>query len=212
MKEITLPLIQTFSLTIDTHALDFTKTVDFGGGRRGIPLGNVVDTQAFEQMRIARANGGKIVHAAIEIENQLGAVLLTYFMGPFVGRDERRDMFEREILQSSVLSYSAKKELFSKAVNSGGLLAGKKKSAAQSHLKKIMEWRNAFAHGKIQHDNPTGCFVRFHSGEQRHIFLTDDYWDDVEETFGQCSKLLKEALDTLLERTKTDSAPAPEVG
>jgi hypothetical protein len=200
MKVVNLEVLQTFSISIDNLEQHFGKAEDIGNGLVSIPLGNIVDSVSLQAMNVARENAGKVIHAATFIESQLVAILLDYFMGPFAGHDDRRVTFEQEILQSSFLSYSAKKELFGKIVLSAGLLEGGKKNVAQSHLKKVMEWRNAFAHGKLQHDNPKGCFVQYHSGEQKR--LTDDYWSDVERVFSECSSLLKEARIRLAEVVK----------
>lgn len=43
MREISLPITQTFSITIDTHNIDMSKAVDMGEGRFLVPLGNIVD-------------------------------------------------------------------------------------------------------------------------------------------------------------------------
>ncbi len=59
-------------------------------------------------------------------------------MGEFVQYEERREIFEKEILQSSALSYSAKKELLLKIVNNLKLLQRKKKEKLQKCLKDIM--------------------------------------------------------------------------
>lgn len=197
MKEIELPLTQTFSLTVDTHKLDVSKAVDIGGGRLGIPLGTVVDQDILVATETARKNGGKVLYATTSIEHQLEAILLLYFMGPFIEHSERRVMFESEILQSSALSFSAKKELFTKVANSEALLPGKKKNAVQSHLKKIMDWRNAFAHGNIGHDNIKGCFLRYYSGTPKTLRLSDEYWTELENCYKECSALLKEAMENL---------------
>ena len=193
MKEISLPITQTFSLTIDTYNIDISKAVDMGDGRLLVPLGNIVDEGISLIAETARKNGGKVLYATTSIEQKLEAILLEYFMGPFVKHEERRVMFEREILQSSALSYSAKKELVAKLVNDGQLLSGGKKNVLQSHLKKIMEWRNAFAHGKIKHDNRAGCFISYYSGQPKQLSLTDEFWDEVEKCFKECDVLLSEA-------------------
>jgi hypothetical protein len=146
MRDINLPMTQTYSITIDPQRLDLTKAVDMGNGRRRIPLGNIVDADIVARVETARRNGGKILYATTSIEQTLESILLNYFMGPFVRHDERRVMFEHEVLQSSALSYRTKKELVAKVINSEALLAGKEKSILQGHLSTIMEWRNAFAH------------------------------------------------------------------
>lgn len=118
-------------------------------------------------------------------------------MGPFVSHDDRRAMFEGEILQSSALTYKTKKELTIKVINNHELLPGTKKNKVQKYLKEIMEWRNAFAHGKIQHDSMNGCFIKYYSGEPKTLPLSDGYWDEVEHCFKECTELLKEALQKL---------------
>jgi hypothetical protein len=193
MRDINLPISQTVSFTFDPQGIDLSKAVDDGQGRRRVPLGTIFDDRISSLLETARRNGGKVLYATTSIEQKLESILLEYFMGPFTGHDDKRAMFEREILQSSALSYRAKKELVTKIVNASNLLEGSKKSTLQSHLKEIMEWRNAFAHGKIQHDTKMGCFIRYYSGEPKTTILSDDYWDEVEKTFKECDALLDEA-------------------
>jgi len=197
MKEIDLPITQTYSLTIDTHNIDMSKAVDAGSGRFMVPLGIVVDPQMAASVVMARQNGGKVLYATISIEQKLEGVLLDFFMGPFVQHDDRRALFEQEVLQSSALSFNAKRTLVTKIVNDQDLLIGKKKGSLQGQLKKIMEWRNAFAHGKVQHDSRTGCFIKYYSGDPKTLALNDAYWDDVEQTFKSCDGLLQEAKQAL---------------
>lgn len=197
MKDIELPITQTFSITIDTHNIDKSEAVQMENGRLIVPLGTVVDEQISALMESARKNGGKILYATTSIEQQMEALLMRFFMGPFEGHDERRVLFENEILQSTALSYSAKKELVSKVVSQFELLPGKKKNRLQKHMKSIMDWRNAFAHGKIQHDNIQGYFINYYSGEKKILKLTEPYWEEVESSFKECNQLLSEALKNI---------------
>jgi hypothetical protein len=193
MREIVLPFTQTFSLTIDLQKVDMSKAVDAGEGRLLIPLGTISNEEIGKTVEMARKNGGKILYATTSIEQRMEALLLEYFMGPFAGHNDRRVMFEREILQSSALGYRAKRDLVTKLVNELELLPGKEKNTLGSLLKKVMEWRNAFAHGKIQHDSKTGCLIKYYSGEPKTLALTDDYWSDVESSFKNCDALLTQA-------------------
>ena len=197
MKDIDLPITQTFSITIDTHNMDVSNAVEMENGRLMVPLGDVVNESISATTEKARANGGKVLYATTSIEQQLEGLLLRYFMGPFVQHEDRRVMFEREILQSSALSYRSKKELSSKIINESDLLQGKKKNKLQSALKKIMEWRNAFAHGKIQYNNVQGCFIKYYAGNNKQLKLSDDFWSKLEFVFKECSELIKEAQDKI---------------
>lgn len=192
--------MQTVSLTISQQDMDPDKAVDLGNGRRGVPLGVMFDGGIASVMETARQNGAKVLYATTSIEQKVESILLEYFMGPFLGHDDRRVIFEHEVLQSSALSYKAKKDLVAKIIDYDSLLAGDKKSAAQKNLKKIMDWRNAFAHGKIQHDTKRGCFIAYYSGEPKTETLDDHYWDEVEKVFRECDNLLDESQRNLRNR------------
>ena len=193
MIDIKLPITQTVSLTIDTHNLDLSNATVMENGEVAVPLGHVINDNISASMEKARINGGKVLYATTSIEHQLEGLLLSYFMGPFVQHEQRRVLFEREILQSSALSYNSKKELASKIVNENELLKGKMKNKLQGYLKKIMEWRNAFAHGKVQHNNKSGCLIKYYSGGPKKISLTDEFWLELERIFKECSELVNEA-------------------
>jgi hypothetical protein len=203
MREINLPMTQTVSITFDQDMFDMSKSVDLGGGRRQTPPRIIYDDKTAAVMETARRNGGKVLYAATSVEQTLENILLNYFMGPFVVHEDRRVMFEHEVLQSSALSYRTKKELVSKVINSEALLAGKKKSTIQRHLSTIMDWRNAFAHGKVQHDTKGGCFIRYYSSGTKSLTLGDEYWDEVERTFQESVELLKEAEHQLERKQQT---------
>ncbi|VVC82518.1 hypothetical protein [Sideroxydans sp. CL21] len=193
MKEIALPITQTFTMSLDMEALRKAK----GGesGRLRIPLGTLVfDQKTSLEIETARKNGGLVLYATTSIEQKLESVLLDYFMGRFVKPNERRDMFQREILQSTALSYSAKKELVTKVITKEELLPGKRKNVFQGHLKTIMEWRNAFAHGKIEYDTKIGCLISYYSGHAKKLHLTDEYWIEVEKCYKECDAILDEVL------------------
>ncbi|MBK9160479.1 MAG: hypothetical protein IPM27_02755 [Nitrosomonadales bacterium] len=107
-------------------------------------------------------------------------------------------MFDREILKSTVLSFSAKKELVIKVINEGELLSKKNKPVIPKYLKEIMEWRNAFAHGKLVHDSKNGCVLEYYTGHNKKLHLTDEYWDEVEACFKKCNDFLDEVERKLL--------------
>lgn len=191
MKEINLPITQTVSLTL--HRSEIEKSIKQSEpGHYRLEFGTI-DDSVFSEMATGRKNGGHVLYAATSIEQKLEDILLEYFMGPFVKHDDKRVLFEREILKSSTLSYRAKKELVSKIIAESELLPGNKKNVLQGHLKDIMEWRNAFAHGKIQHDSKIGCFVSYYSGHAKKLPLTDKYLDEVEVCFKECDALLSQA-------------------
>jgi hypothetical protein len=209
MREITLPTTQTFSMPLD---LDVLRSTFAGDGRhQGVTLGTmVVNEKVLSEIATARKNGGAILYATTSIEQKMEYMLLDYFMGPFIRFDARREMFGREILKSTALSYSDKKELVVKVITEGELLLGKKKNIVQKHLKSIMEWRNVFAHGKILHDSKMGCILEYYSGHKQKLYLSDKYWNEVETCFKECDALLDE-VGRRLENNSPDASGQSEL-
>lgn len=189
MIELNLPIAQTFSMPLDVEKF---KRILAGEQVEG-HLGNFDFTQeVWLEIEMARKNGGTILYATTSIEQKMEAVLLNYFMGRFVKYGAKRELFEREILQSSALSYRAKKDLVVKVIEEGEFLRGGQKNAIQKHLKDIMEWRNAFAHGKLQYESKKGCILKYYSGSSKSLHLSDAYWAKVEACFKECDALIDE--------------------
>jgi len=197
MKEIQLPINQTISVTFTSEDLASNDAVDMGNGVSRVSLGTMIDAEISDNLQTARKNGGTILYATTSIEQQIENILLKYFMGDFIQYEERREIFEKEILQSSALSYSAKKELLLKIVNNLKLLQRKKKEKLQKCLKDIMVWRNAFAHGNVRNDTKKGCFIKYYSGCEKEFILTDSFWLKIENGFNDGSTLLKDVADKL---------------
>ncbi|MFK5951316.1 MAG: hypothetical protein QM500_21385 [Methylococcales bacterium] len=189
MREINLPISNTYSLTFPAK-MDINNTEKVGDSLI-VSLGTIVDSDKSKEVEIARLNGGKVLYATTSIEKIVERILVKYFIGPFQGHDERRVMFENDVIQSSSFSYSFKKELIKKIINQHDLLKGKQKNNINGHLKNIMIWRNAFAHGHIKYNDPKGCLIEYYSGEKKELFLTDVFWGKVEKNYVECESLLK---------------------
>ncbi len=196
MKEITLPLENTFSFTMDLHNPPLEGSIEVDG-KLIIPLGNFDFAKDAKIIEMARLNGGKILYAATSIEKKLEEVILLYFFGVLKKPNSKRDFFANEVLKASDLTFSYKKELVHKILNESKIINGKKKDNLQRGLKEIMKWRNAFAHGTLQYDKPSGCFIRYYSSGNKILNLEDKFWDLVESTFVECDKILKLVIQKL---------------
>ena len=197
MKEIVLPTTQTFSMPLDATALKSGMVGE--GHNQGRTLGSLtVNERVWTEVATAKKNGGAILYATTAIEQKLESILLNYFLGPSISFNDQRRMFDREILKSTLLSFSAKKELVIKVINEGELLSKKNKPVIPKHLKEIMEWRNAFAHGKLIYDSKRGCVLGYYSGNNKKLHLTDEYWGEVETCFKKCNEFLDEVERKLL--------------
>mgnify|MGYP000063289349 CR=1 FL=1 len=187
MKKIELPITQTVSATFKFSSEGIFEN----------DIADMMNEEIQEKMHIARENGGKILYAATSIEQELERFLMTYFMGPFHEPDERRNLFENELLKSTMLSFSDKKSLFLKVLNSKSFIKGKEKDQLTTQLKSIMDWRNAFAHGKVQHNTEKGCSLKYYSGNHTEQVLDDKFWDTVISIFESCKQLLKKSQENM---------------
>ena len=205
MKSIKLQISQSFSVTLDTHNITEDDITEING-KRVIKIGSINVAEHSKDMDTARDNGAQIVYATTSVEKQLESLLLLYFFGPITGPGERRDFFFHNMLQSSGVSYLLKKELVLKIVNKYSLLKGKKKNELSQCLKKIMDWRNAFAHGRLEHNNQLGVLLRFFSGSPAYLELNDEYWLQVEECFESVQRLIKSASEELGRYCKSEAS------
>ena len=191
MKEIKLPIDSTFVHKVDLKNID-PKNVQVLDGKKVISFGEIDIGLGQKEIEIARKNGAQIVYALLSVEHRIENVLAEYLFGPTLGIPKpRKDFFSNEILQSDRLDFSFKKELLNKIVNDSKLLIGQDKDILQRNLKKIVAWRNAFAHEHLSVDNSQICYLKYYSGGNKSLILNDDFWTEVEVCFQQIDELFK---------------------
>ncbi|UCG48835.1 MAG: hypothetical protein JSU94_03455 [Phycisphaerales bacterium] len=150
MKRIELPISRSFA----------TRPIDIWEARKKlasgectkIPLGSIDFSCCGKELDQARTNGGLIIWSAICLEQKLERVITRYmFPNTEAPNGRGRKFFESNIVKGDILSYAAKKRLAVNLVNDAGLLKGKDKDEFSRVLKKVMDFRNAFAHGGIEY-------------------------------------------------------------
>ncbi len=195
-REIKLSLPQIFSMSLDLKHITHDQVVEFEG-KPAIHFGTIDFAKCNIELETIRKNGAQIIYAAIGIEKNLEDIILVYLFGPFIKQDEKREFFIHFVLESSSMESSYKKELAFRIVEKCDLLEGKEKSDLQANLKKILDWRNIFAHGRIQYDTREGGLIAYFSGSPKTLILDDAYWDSVESCFTITNNLLNKALTKL---------------
>lgn len=58
--------------------------------------------------------------------------------------------------------------------------------AVKAALSSVMNWRNAFAHGKVLHELNGGFLLQYHSGGHQELVLDDVFFEKVEATVRHC--------------------------
>jgi hypothetical protein len=185
MKKVDLPGTFTVSTPID-----LSLTPDENGG---VELGGM-DADGYEKLEVSRGNISSIIWSAICLENLIEDVITNYFFGEFCGPDSKRHLFQRELLQSSSMQFSFKKNLLNKICDQRDDISGKKSSKLQGSLKRVMQWRNAFAHGKLSYDTKKGVVLSYFSGDHKTQNLDEKFWDSLEQDFKLSEELLKEFI------------------
>ncbi|WP_139302647.1 hypothetical protein [Thalassotalea sp. PP2-459] len=190
MKEIELPITQTVSATLEIDS----------EGNIVNEIGYIVNDEISKNMLICRSNGGKVLYATTSLEQEIENFLLNYFMGPFIEEDPRRTILENELLKSNKLTLSNKKELLFNILNSRSFIKGKEKDQLNQQLKAIIDWRNAFAHGKVTHNTKAGCLLKYYSGGQKEYELNDKFWHTLVSVFESSNLLIKKAKENMLNK------------
>lgn len=191
MKKIKLPIDTTVFCQVDLKNINSQNIQDLGG-MKVIHLAKIDVSAGHKEIGTARDNGAQIVYGLLSVEHRIETILAEYLFGPILGNPKpKKDFFVNEILQSNRLEYSFKKELLNRIVNSEDLLPGEDKDTLQNNLKKIMTWRNAFAHGHLRTDNSQVCYLDYYSGSKNTIVLNDEFWIEVESSFKKIDELLR---------------------
>ena len=86
-------------------------------------------------------------------------------------------------------------------VKNNDLLKGRDRDTLQTILKKVENYRNAFAHGHLKHINDKGVVLTCYSGSSKSDLLDDQYWTVLEDAFKQANGLLNKANNCLDSKT-----------
>lgn len=189
MRKISLPAFNTVSFNYSAEDVEAIG-VTLAEGFQAVPMGSI-GPQEWEELKVARENGNTLIWATICLEKRLDRVVCNYFFGPIVGPNEKRQLFENEVIQSSSFTFHFKKHLIHQISDELQVPNGKGRSKLQGGLKRIMGWRNAFAHGSMRLDAKRGVILSYYSGQNKKEYLNDEYWEKVELTFVECDELIK---------------------
>lgn len=62
-----------------------------------------------------------------------------------------------------------------------------------------MSYRNAFAHGKLLYESPTGCVLKYFSGKHKKFILDDEFWTKIEREYIQLEAILRDIVKAVRE-------------
>ena len=190
MRKISLPATNTVSIPIP---LDGSAGAD---GNGEVYLG-AIGSDEISMLSTARENGMHIIWSTVCLEKKLEDTITDFFFGKTNFPTSRRNVFVNEVLQSSSFQFSFKKSLISTIIKETEVLKGKESSKLQGFLKKVMTWRNAFAHGTLKFDTKNGVLLSYFSGGHQTLMLNEEFWNEVESVFKKCSEYV-DKIDSVL--------------
>lgn len=170
MKELRFPK----GLTIRFH-LD-------GSNPKSSPSGGA----GLDELATIEKNGSELIMAAVILEDRMIEAVSKLLFGTATESRKAREFFAEEIMGTSDFSYAFKRRVFTRLLESTGALDSTSIKELKAGLNKVMEWRNAFAHGKVLHEHSAGYVLQYYSGGRQELVLDDAFFERVESTLRNC--------------------------
>src|SRR5690349_7564441 len=170
MRELRLPKAATIRLSVAK-----SSAKPQAGG-----LGLAADTSTIEK------NGHEIILAAIMLEDRMIEATSKIMFGSGGELRREREFFAEEIMGTSYFSYAFKRRAFTRLLELFSILEESELKQLKAGLNKVMEWRNAFAHGTVITELHGGNVLRYYSGGWQELSLNDAFFELVESTIRSC--------------------------
>ena len=138
------------------------------------------------EMSVIEKNGSEILSAAIMMEDRMVEAASKILFGASAENGKKREFFVNEIMGTSDFSFAFKRRVFTRLLDQQNIVEPDKTKRLKAGLNKIMEWRNAFAHGQVLHEHNCGFVLQYYSGGHQEMILDDDFFENVESTIRDC--------------------------
>ena len=144
---------------------------------RGHPL--LTNEDDFDEAREIRRMSGRIISATSAVDQVIAQIIADTI---FKEVNTHRELVLGSVLSSDWCSLAAKRKLLAIAVEKFRLLSGPKKDELDRGLKKVTQYRNAFAHGTLAH-NGEAQELHYFEGSPKQVTLNDAYFEELERCF-----------------------------
>ncbi|MDY4295578.1 MULTISPECIES: hypothetical protein [Xanthomonas] len=170
MKELRFPK----ELTVRFH-LDGSNPTSSSSGQAGL-----------DALATIEKNGSELIMAAVTLEDRMIQAVSKLLFGTTTETRKAREFFAEEIMGTSDFSYAFKRRVFTRLLEISGALDSDSIKELKAGLNKVMEWRNAFAHGKVLQEYNAGYVLQYYSGGRKELLLDDAFFEAVESTLRNC--------------------------
>ena len=170
MKELRFPKELTLRIHLD------------GSTSKPSPL----DGPGLDDLATIERNGSELIMAVVMLEERMIEAVSKLLFGTDGSARRMREFFVDEIIGTSDFSFAFKRRVFTRLIERTEALDSADTKELKAGLNKVMEWRNAFAHGKVLHDQKAGYILQYYSGGRQELALDDDFFEKVESTLRAC--------------------------
>lgn len=150
------------------------------------PKTNTSGVDITDEIAVIEKNGSEIISATIMIEDRMIEAVSKILFGASNDKTEYREFYANEIMGTSGFSYTFKRRVFTRLLEHFKIIEQEKINNLKARLNKIMEWRNAFAHGQVLHECNVGFVLQYYRDGQQKLLLNDRFFEIVEETIRSC--------------------------
>jgi hypothetical protein len=137
-------------------------------------------------MAAIEKNGHEILTATVMMEDRMIEAISKILFGTSNDEADKRQFFVDEVVGTSDFSFAFKRRVFTRLLETFSVLPTEEVKELKAGLNKIMEWRNAFAHGQVIHVYGGGFLLRYYSGGSKELALNTEYFEKVEKTIRDC--------------------------
>ena len=139
-----------------------------------------------DDLAIIEKNGSELITATVMLEDRMIEAVSKLLFGKVADVRDLREFFAAEIMGTSDFSFAFKRRVFTRILEHTGALDAPAIKELKAGLNKVMEWRNAFAHGKVLHEHNGGYLLQYYSGGTQRLVLDDAFFERVESTVRNC--------------------------
>lgn len=152
----------------------------------GSPKTSSSGSSVTDELRAIEKNGSELITAAVMLEDRMIEAVSKLLFRKNADSRLQREFFVEEIMGTSDFSFAFKRRTLTRLLERAEALEPSAIKELKAGLNKVMEWRNAFAHGKLLHEHNGGFVLQYYSGGPQELVLDDAFFEKVESTVRNC--------------------------
>jgi hypothetical protein len=157
-----------------------------------VKLGEIHGNTARDEEQTAKYNGGMFIWGATEVEKEMNEVIALAISPPSPNGwiTPAGGFFRRHFLEASHLQFAAKLKIIEDLIDERCPMSNTQIKEFSGKIRRVMRYRNAFAHGHLTFDANHGCTLSYYEGGHKRDVINDEF-------VGRLEDLYKDAIGAL---------------